>query len=161
MGFIFNTSILLFLGLLPPARCRLFCGRLVGIINDSLSHVKRDMGTDIESCQLSPLKKKGASVSVRLWLIWQTLFQRSLSHATQLRRICREFSALSSRRLPGSLKRAEAQAATSQSSSLLSFHLTTTAFHDSSPHLLSHCQNISTQFVSNLSSSPFVFIPPL
>lgn len=150
-------------GTLSGALCRPFCGRLVRIINDSFSHLKRDMGTDIELCHLSLPKKKGASVSVPLWLICQTLLQRSLSHVTQLRRICGdcgEFSALISRRLPSSWKeRRHKEPPPSLPSSYLSpsyYH----TFHDSSLHLqFSYCQNISPRFVSTLGSSPFVTHP--
>lgn len=129
------------------ARCHLpdagsSVGTLVRIINDSFSRLKRDMGTDIELCQSSLPKKKGASVSVPLWLICQTLLQRSQSHVTQLRRICREFSALISRRLPRSLKeQRHKQPPRRLPPSYLapSYH----DFHDSSLHHLSRIVKIS------------------
>lgn len=117
-------------------------GALVRIINDSFSHLKRDMGTDIELCQASLPKKKGASVSVPLWLICQTLLQRSQSHVTQLRRICGEFWALISRRLPRSLKeqRHKPPPPSPPPSYLApSYH----DFHDSSLHHLSRIVKIS------------------
>lgn len=129
-------------------------GALVRIINDSFSHLKRDMGTDIELCQASLPKKKGASVSVPLWLICQTLLQRSQSHVTQLRRICGEFWALISRRLPRSLKEQRHKPTTSQPSSLLSRSILPRFPWLISPSPFSHCQNISARFVSTLGSFP-------
>lgn len=115
------------------------------------------MGTDIELCQSSLPKKKGASVSVPLWLICQTLLQRSQSHVTQLRRFCGEFSALISRRLPRSLKeQRHKQPPPSLPPSCLapSYH----NVHDSSLHHLSRIVKISLPDLFQLSAPPPLFL---
>lgn len=83
-------------------------------------------------CQLSLLKKEGASVSVGLWLIclmWLSWGESAGSSGPS--------------------------AATSQSSSLLPLHLTTTADHDSSPQLLS--VKISQSNLFPTSAPPLLF----
>lgn len=111
------------------------------------------MGTDIELSVVPPEEKRSICVSSPVADLMDCIPEEPV---TRLRRICVEFSALSSRRLPSSLKTAEAQAATSQSSSLLSLHLTTTVFHDSSPHLLSLIVRISQSNLCPTSAPPLL-----
>lgn len=115
----------------------------------------------IQNCVSCPSwRKKGASVSVPLWLICQTLLQRSLSHVTQLRRICRdcgEFSALISRRLPNSLKEQRRKQTPPR---LPPYYLSPSyyrSFHDSSLHLLSLIVKIFQPDLFPASAPPLLF----